>query len=234
MKDEILSAIDLWDNIVGWEQELMGIGNVRPNLVNNHIFAISPEGSYMWASDYRIAFVYTYLNNILLYDNVMRAKDNAWGPAHEIGHIHQLAIDWPSSTESSNNLFSNYVLYKLGKYCSRGTELNLPKAKPFYYLEDRKQGDTGLDTTPPDVGYYTQFQNIRPITKDIRGRINGRQATITNGDEAVAFELRERNASGKLLYFSTFFSFEIPSSVSLANAKLYAVQADGNRIELAE
>lgn len=379
VKDEILSAIDLWDNIVGWEQELMGIGNVRPNLVNNHIFAISPEGSYMWASDYRIAFIYTYLNNILLYDNVMRAKDNAWGPAHEIGHIHQLAIDWPGSTESSNNLFSNYVLYKLGKYCSRGTELNLPKAsdnrvtdsdgyitkmtlseahcvlnrawydfggghqgentelhmrmnwqlwnyyhrcghqpdfwqkvfnlmrdnrtasnnpgvkqllfarmaseaaqedlteffemwgffvpvnakieqygtydylvtepminetkaamakypkaKPFYYLEDRKQGDIGLDTTPPDVGYYTQFQNIKPITKDIRGRINGRQATITNGDEAVAFELRERNASGKLLYFSTFFSFEIPSSVSLANAKLYAVQADGNRIELAE
>ena len=58
----------------------------------------------------------------------MSAKDNAWGPAHEIGHIHQLAIDWPSSTESSNNLFSNFILYKLGKYCSRGTELNLPKA----------------------------------------------------------------------------------------------------------
>ena len=55
----------------------------------------------MWASDYRIGFVYTYLNNILLYDNVMAAKDNAWGPAHEIGHIHQRAINWPGSTESS-------------------------------------------------------------------------------------------------------------------------------------
>ena len=47
----------------------------------------------MWASDYRMGFVYTYLNNILLYDNVMAAKDNAWGPAHEIGHIHQRAIN---------------------------------------------------------------------------------------------------------------------------------------------
>lgn len=45
------------------------------------------------------------------------------GPAHEIGHIHQKAINWPGCTESSNNLFSNYVLYKLGKYCSRGSEL---------------------------------------------------------------------------------------------------------------
>lgn len=377
VNNEILSAINLWDDIIGWQQELMGIDDVRPSLVNNHLFAISPEGSYMWASDYRIAFLYTYLGNILLRENVMAKKDNAWGPAHEIGHIHQLAIDWPSSTESSNNLFSNYVLYKLGKYCSRGTELNLPiasdnrvtedgnitkmtlseahcvlnrpwynfggghqgentelhmrmnwqlwnyyhrcghqpdfwqkvfnlmrdnrtasnnpgvkqllfarmaseaaqedlteffemwgffvpvnakleqygtydylvtetminetkaamakypKAKPFYYLEDRKAGDIGLDTTPPDVGYYTQFQNIKPITKDIRGKINERKVTITNGDEAVAFELREGGENGKLLYFSNFLEFEVPVSIPLnSNVKVYAVQADGKRIRL--
>lgn len=120
----ILSAINLWDNIIGWQQELMGIDDVRPSQVNNHIFAVSPEDGYMWASDYRIGFIYTYLNNILLYDNVMAAKDNVWGPAHEIGHIHQKAINWPASTESSNNLFSNFTLYKLGKYCSRGAELS--------------------------------------------------------------------------------------------------------------
>lgn len=121
---DILSAIHLWDNIIDWQHELMGIEDIYPSQMNNHLFAISPEGSYMWASDYRIAFVYTYLSNILLKDRVMAAKDNAWGPAHEIGHIHQLAINWPSSTESSNNLFSNYILYKLGKYCSRGATLS--------------------------------------------------------------------------------------------------------------
>ena len=46
--NQILSAINLWDDIIGWEQELMGIEDVRPSQVNNHIFAISPEGSYMW------------------------------------------------------------------------------------------------------------------------------------------------------------------------------------------
>jgi len=120
----IVSAIELWDDIVGWEHELMGLEGIRPTQWNNHLFAISPEGSYMWASDYRVAFVYTYLNNILVKDNVMAAKDNAWGPAHEIGHIHQKTINWPSCSESSNNLFSNYILYKLGKYCSRGATLD--------------------------------------------------------------------------------------------------------------
>ena len=122
--EDINSAISLWDDIVRWQHELMGFDDVFPAQMNNHLFAISPEGSYMWADHYRVAFVYTYLNNILLKDNVMAEKDNAWGPAHEIGHIHQKAINWPSCSESSNNLFSNLILYKLGKYCSRGRSLD--------------------------------------------------------------------------------------------------------------
>lgn len=375
--DEILSAIHLWDDIIGWQQELMGIDDVRPSQVNNHIFAISPEGSYMWATDYCIGFVYSYLNNILLKDNVMAAKDNAWGPAHEIGHIHQLAIDWPGSTESSNNLFSNYILYKLGKYCSRGTELCMPKfadncirndqgnitkqtlvsahciynkpwwdfgdghqgentelhmrmnwqlwnyyhrcghkpdfwptlfklmrdnrinssnvgekqllfarmaseaaqedlteffemwgffvptdatieqygsykikiteemveqtkaymkkfpkkAAPFYYLEDRKNGDVGLDSKAPDVGYYSQFEKgkIKPITKQVSAVVTGKNVAITNGDEAVAFEVY---LNGKLAFFSTFFEFELPDELVGKNFDLKAVAADGSRVEI--
>ena len=357
---DILSAINLWDDIIGWQQELMGIEDVRPSQVNNHLFAISPEGSYMWASDYRVAFVYTYLNNILLYDNVMAAKDNAWGPAHEIGHVHQKAINWPSSTESSNNLFSNYILYKLGKYCSRGEELsalatarcinrqgwyNMGSAthqnedaelhmrmnwqlwnyyhrcghKPdfwptlfkllredrivesdpgagqlkfamkacqaanenltdffemwgffepvnttieqygrwnyvvdesmiesakqymkqfpapkhaFYYLEDRKNGDVGIESYQVgDVGYYTQFEGEgTKITKEVSYTRSGNRISITDGDEAVAFEIRQ-SPSSELLYFSNFLTFDVPSSVALDGAKVYAVQADGTRIE---
>ena len=359
--NQILSAINLWDDIIGWQQELMGIEDVRPSQVNNHIFAISPEGSYMWASDYCIGFVYTYLNNILLKENVMSAKDNAWGPAHEIGHIHQAAINWPGSTESSNNLFSNYILYKLGKYCSRGSELSdladsrfvhkkawynmgdathqgedteihmrmnwqlwnyyhrcghnprfwqtlfkllredrivesdpgaaqlkfamkaseaakedltdffdlwgffipgentidqygtwkykvtaemikeakdfmkkFPKPKhAFQYIEDRKAGDTGLDTKPSDTGYYTQFEGeVKPIRSDIAYTVSGRKYTVENGENAVAFELRKNSAEGELVYFFNMFSYDIPTGVDLTNAQLYAVQADGKRIEI--
>lgn len=123
--NEILSAIHLWDDFIRWEQEMCGIEIYRKaGKYNNHMFAISPEGSYMWASDYQIGFVYTYLSNILLRENVMAVEDNAWGPAHEIGHVHQYAINWPMSTESSNNLFSNYIIRRLGKYRSRGRGLS--------------------------------------------------------------------------------------------------------------
>ena len=356
---DILSAIHLWDDIIGWQHELMGIEDIFPSQMNNHLFAISPEGSYMWASDYRIAFVYTYLHNILQKENVMAAKDNAWGPAHEIGHIHQKAINWPSSTESSNNLFSNYTLYKLGKYCSRGatlaelahvrliqgdawynmgdpthqnesTEIHLrmnwqlwnyyhrcgyqpdfwpslfkelrenrivesnpgaaqlhfakavckvanedltdffelwgffvpvnnvtyqqygtwnyhvseemiaeakeymsqfPKAKhAFQYLEDRKEGDVGLDVNPGDVGHYNQFKNNQKITKEITHTRSGQHITIHNGEEAVAFELYKGE---QLLYFSNSFNFEVPKSIALnQEINLYAVQADGKRIAI--
>lgn len=350
VKNNILSAITLWDNMVGWQQELMGIENVRPSQVNNHMFAISPEEGYMWASDYRIGFVYTYLGNILLYDNVMAAKDNAWGPAHEIGHVHQSAINWPSCTESSNNLFSNYTLYKLGKYCSRGSALSqraklinvenecwailsdnelrmrihwqlwnyyhrcgyktdfyqqlfkalredpmtytdpgsaqlhfakkvckitnenltdffeawgffktvntvindygdytyivtqamiddtknelskYPAPKhAFQYLEDRKVGDVGLDITPGDVGHYSQFEKNTKITKTPTYTRNGQQIAIKNGDEAVAFEIKN---GSKIIFFSNSFEFEVPANVSLSGSSIFAVQADGKRIAI--
>ena len=123
--DEILSAVHLWDDMVSWQQELMGIDDIRPMQVNNHMMAISTESAYMWASDYRMGYIHTYLHNILLKENVNAVADNAWGPAHEMGHVHQQAINWPGCTESSNNLFSNYAIYKLGEWCSRGTELSV-------------------------------------------------------------------------------------------------------------
>lgn len=359
--NKILSAINLWDNIVGWEQELTGIENLRPSQVNNHMCAVSVEEGYMWASDYRVAFIYTYLGNVLLKENVMARKDNAWGPAHEIGHVHQKAINWPSATESSNNLFSNYIIYKLGKYCSRGTELSelaldrcvlkqgwynmgdathmnedteihlrmnwqmwnyyhrcgyqpnfwqtlfklmrenrvpisdpgrkqlmfakmaskaanqdltdffdmwgffvpvdhvsyeqygtyeynvtnamiaeakaymakFPKAKhAFYYLEDRKNGDVGIGNYKVgDVGYYTQFKDNQKITKAVSYSLTGRTMTITNGDEAVAFELKKNT---DLVYFSNFFTFKIPDSVPTTGLVCYAVQADGKRIKMVQ
>lgn len=366
VRNEILSAIHLWDNIIGWEQELMGIEDVRPHKVNNHMFAISPEGGYMWASNYQIGFAYDYLGNILLYDNVMAKEDNAWGPAHEIGHVHQEAINWPGSTESSNNLFSNYVIYKLGKYYSRGrglckvakarhadkcawwnmgeathqnedTEVHMrmnwqlwnyyhrcgvkadfwqilfkllrenanrvPESDPgrkqmvfaklacraanadlteffdqwgffvpvntqieqygtfnyvvtdamineakeymsqfpkpahaLQYIEDRKNEDFESDDyrsyESGDVGHYSQFKSNMRITKSPSYSLSGRRVQVTDGEQAVAFEWRKSSATGEILYFANTFTFDIPDSITMDDAKLYAVQADGKRIEM--
>ena len=361
---DILSSIELWDNMIQWQQELMGIEDVHPKQMNNHIFAISPEGGYMWASEGRIGFVYTVLGDILRKSYLMASR-NSWGPAHEIGHVHQGAINWASTTESSNNLFSNYTIYKFGQNCSRGTELAVPEyaanvkkatlvfrrcvenkawcdfgtdyqgedpemharmnwqlwnyyhrcgynpqffptlfklmrenrvstqdpgenqmmyarmacraanenltdfferwgffvpismkvnqygtynyivtdamiketkefmkqfpapKHAFYYLEDRKKGDPGLDTTPPDVGYFTQFAEDMKITKQITYTISGHQVNVQNGEQAVAFEIKEND---NLKYFGTSFQFEVPNTISPDHVKLYAVQADGVRI----
>ena len=363
---DILSSIELWDNMIQWQQELMGIEDVYPKQMNNHIFAISPEGGYMWASEGRIGFVYTVLGDILRKSYLMASR-NSWGPAHEIGHVHQGAINWASTTESSNNLFSNYTIYKFGQNCSRGTELAVPEyaanvkkatlvfrrcvenkawcdfgtdyqgedpemharmnwqlwnyyhrcgynpqffptlfklmrenrvstqdpgenqmmyarmacraanenltdfferwgffvpismkvnqygtynyivtdamiketkefmkqfpapKHAFYYLEDRKKGDPGLDTTPPDVGYFTQFTEDMKITKQITYTISEHQVNVQNGEQAVAFEIKEND---NLKYFGTSFQFEIPNTISPDRVKLYAVQADGVRIEM--
>ena len=363
---DILSSIELWDNMIQWQQELMGIEDVYPKQMNNHIFAISPEGGYMWASEGRIGFVYTVLGDILRKSYLMASR-NSWGPSHEIGHVHQGAINWASTTESSNNLFSNYTIYKFGQNCSRGTELAVPEyaanvkkatlvfrrcvenkawcdfgtdyqgedpemharmnwqlwnyyhrcgynpqffptlfklmrenrvstqdpgenqmmyarmacraanenltdfferwgffvpismkvnqygtynyivtdamiketkefmkqfpapKHAFYYLEDRKKGDPGLDTTPPDVGYFTQFAEDMKITKQITYTISGHQVNVQNGEQAVAFEIKEND---NLKYFGTSFQFEIPNTISPDRVKLYAVQADGVRIEM--
>lgn len=363
---DILSSIELWDNMIQWQQELMGIEDVYPKQMNNHIFAISPEGGYMWASEGRIGFVYTALGDILRKSYLMTSR-NSWGPAHEIGHVHQGAINWASTTESSNNLFSNYTIYKFGQNCSRGTELAVPEyaanvkkatlvfrrcvenkawcdfgtdyqgedpemharmnwqlwnyyhrcgynpqffptlfklmrenrvstqdpgenqmmyarmacraanenltdfferwgffvpismkvnqygtynyivtdamiketkefmkqfpapKHAFYYLEDRKKGDPGLDTTPPDVGYFTQFAEDMKITKQITYTISGHQVNVQNGEQAVAFEIKEND---NLKYFGTSFQFEVPNTISPDRVKLYAVQADGVRIEM--
>ena len=363
---DILSSIELWDNMIQWQQELMGIEDVYPKQMNNHIFAISPEGGYMWASGGRMGFVNTVLGDILRKSYLMASR-NSWGPAHEIGHVHQGAINWASTTESSNNLFSNYTIYKFGQNCSRGTELAVPEyaanvkkatlvfrrcvenkawcdfgtdyqgedpemharmnwqlwnyyhrcgynpqffptlfklmrenrvstqdpgenqmmyarmacraanenltdfferwgffvpismkvnqygtynyivtdamiketkefmkqfpapKHAFYYLEDRKKGDPGLDTTPPDVGYFTQFAEDMKITKQITYTISGHQVNVQNGEQAVAFEIKEND---NLKYFGTSFQFEIPNTISPDRVKLYAVQADGVRIEM--
>ncbi len=122
--DGIISGLEAWDNIVRWELELMGLDN-RTDF-NNHMMAVTstdPE-VYMNATDYRVMFSADALYKIITREQLLAAEDNAWGPAHEIGHVNQAAINWKSTNESSNNLFSNYVIYKMGKYGSRGDMLS--------------------------------------------------------------------------------------------------------------
>ncbi len=126
LPSKIVDPITQWDNIITWQQNFMGIDDVRPALWNNHLAGITlpdDEGGYMWASDWTMGFTESAVSKIMGKDNLNANADNAWGPAHEMGHVNQQAINWASTTESSNNLFSNYVLHRFDRYHSRGKGL---------------------------------------------------------------------------------------------------------------
>ena len=59
---------------------------------------------------------------------------------------------------------------------------------------------------------------------------SGQHITISSGDEAVAFEVKK---GSEIMYFSNFFSFDIPASIPWNDSmKIYAVQANGERKEV--
>ena len=117
----IRGGIEIWDNLVTWELELMGLDKCE--WFNNHMMAVTntnPE-IYMNAMNRRVQFNAKTINWICSPEKLFKAGENEdpgisniWGPAHEMGHINQMAINWRSTTESSNNLFSNYANFKIG------------------------------------------------------------------------------------------------------------------------
>ena len=133
----IREGIAAWDNLVGWELELMGLDKVA--WFNNHMMAVTNSNPdvYMNAIDRRVQFNVSTINWICSADRLNKSGDkeqpgisNIWGPAHEMGHINQMAINWRSCTESSNNLFSNYANFKIAgnefykTYWSRGKNIS--------------------------------------------------------------------------------------------------------------
>ena len=119
--DSISDAIGWWDNMVKWQHEIMGIEEYYPSRFNNRLCAVSITDGFQAAGAYETFHVRTILTNILPYKNAMKNSDNAWGPSHENGHIHQAAINMIRCGEVSNNLFSNVVTHKLGKFVTWGT-----------------------------------------------------------------------------------------------------------------
>ena len=106
----------------------------------------------------------------------------------------------------------------------------------FQYIEDRKKSEFPPNdyrySAVGDVGYYTQFKENQKITKAITADWQDARSPSKTEMKLWLLNSERMIENGKLLYFSTFTTFEIPSSILMVNAKLYAVQADGKRILL--
>lgn len=100
-----------YDEIIRIEQELMGLDKYgeRPK---NHMFGRTVWNGYMFADGTGAGFNENTLGDI---GNADRLRDNAWGIAHEFGHVNQIRPDmmWVSTTEVTNNIYSSWVNYRL-------------------------------------------------------------------------------------------------------------------------
>ena len=103
------------------QQEFLGLEKYDRMFHNRSYFHVHyNSGSFMYATDYHTAYIESSLN--YLADETQMAA-NCWGPAHELGHIHQTrpGLKWHGMTEVTNNITAIYVQTKVYNEPSRLT-----------------------------------------------------------------------------------------------------------------
>lgn len=125
--EAIRSGIEVMDKAVGWEKDLCGMSGA--DWINNHIVIGSSTsgGAYMDASHRRVLISTDNISKVVSKQGILD-NEGGWGPFHEMGHLHQHPINWKSTSESSNNLFSNYCKKMLADdenvtFISRGSRI---------------------------------------------------------------------------------------------------------------
>lgn len=105
-----LALIDKYDELVRLEQAFMGLPEGNQGYKNHAYFlVIYDDASYMYATDYYMGYHVSTQSDIL---NLKKFATTAcWGPAHELGHVHQTrpGLKWVGMTEVTNNIHSLYI-----------------------------------------------------------------------------------------------------------------------------
>ena len=116
-----------------------------------------------------------------------------------------------------------------------------PKPKhALEYIEDRNgnegpnPGDYTFDMVG-NLGHYSTYEKNLKVSTSASASISGRTVTTSNCQNAVAIEIRVRKGDkyDEIRYASNYVTFEIPSKIQTSGCAVYAVQADGTRIHLA-
>jgi len=115
-------AIDWWEDMLSWQHDIIGVEDYVPQKCNNMACAITLDdnSTYMSATWYRTQYHVGVAYKILDFNTVITDPDYCFGPAHENGHMEQGAINIAGCTESSNGVMENLVVWKIGKYLTRG------------------------------------------------------------------------------------------------------------------
>lgn len=116
--EKMREIVDFWDWMVDVQHSLMAVNEYKDRW-HSVLGFYSCTYNYMFASSYGTYYEESTLGEILSYDKMSAGGGSLWGPAHEVGHIHQGLINMIGCTEISNNLFSQAVVHLNGKTSTR-------------------------------------------------------------------------------------------------------------------
>ncbi|MGG1719297.1 putative mucin/carbohydrate-binding domain-containing protein [Bacillus wiedmannii] len=121
--------IRLENAVAGLSEDGIGVAK-SPNHYVQFVEERKPdEDDYMFATDYRTAYIPKVMNRVL--DLEVLEKDG-WGPWHEVGHLHQQRPwDWDAVGEVTVNIYSLAVQKALGNKLDMEDHYK----KSFEYLE---------------------------------------------------------------------------------------------------
>lgn len=137
--EKMVELLDQWDKVVEMEHHIMGLDDEFSGCFNTPMMAVSFTGSgHMYASTYGTYYNENTISDIMRYENLF-AGGSLWGPAHEIGHINQAAINIIGQSEVSNNVFSNIAVFQNGHLTSRAEYISttLQNMADSVYWQDR-------------------------------------------------------------------------------------------------
>lgn len=113
-----IALANTWDDIVRIEHKLMGLEKynipIKNRLLAHVVYAKNEPDAYMYATSFRTAYAEGTLSKICDVSRMRAINQNPsgddviWGPAHEIGHVHQTrpGLKWIGTTEVTNNIHS--------------------------------------------------------------------------------------------------------------------------------
>lgn len=116
--EKMREIVDFWDWMVDVQHSLMAVNEYKDRW-HSVLGFYSCTYNYMFASSFGTYYNESTLGEILSYDKMSAGGGSLWGPAHEVGHIHQGLINMIGCTEISNNLFSQAVVHLNGKTSTR-------------------------------------------------------------------------------------------------------------------
>ena len=120
--DNIVGVMKLWDF---WNERQRWYMNLDDyyDYFNNKQLAMSDDGGFMDAGNYRTHYNNNTLGTIVNYNLLLADGGSTWGPLHEIGHTNQYAFEIVGTSEVSNNALANFTLFDIGTHTSRGNNL---------------------------------------------------------------------------------------------------------------